>query len=134
MQNADMIVFWAADPESTSGIYGAAEGTVRREWIKKLNMPVVHIDPYLNSTAAFMGGRWIAPRPGTDTAMALAIAYTWMKEGTYDKEYVATRTKGFAVWDIQKPYAGINYKNGNTGGFFRIDGIMVLSKSLGLLP
>ena len=54
--------------------------------MKELDIPVVHIDPYLNSTAASMGGRWIAPLPGTDTAMALAIAYTWLKNGTYDKE------------------------------------------------
>ena len=64
MKNAEMIVFWSSDPESTSGVYGAQEGTIRREWIKQLNIPVVHIDPYLNSTASFMGGRWIAPRPG----------------------------------------------------------------------
>ena len=34
LQNCDMIVFWAADPESTSGSYGAQEGTVRRQWLK----------------------------------------------------------------------------------------------------
>lgn len=98
MQNAEMIVFWSADPESTSGVYGGQEGTIRREWVKQLGIPVVHIDPYLNSTAAFMGGRWISPRPGTDTAMALAIAYVWLKNGTYDKEYVAKRTYGLDKW------------------------------------
>lgn len=98
MKNAEMIVFWSADPESTSGVYGAQEGTIRREWVKQLGIPVVHIDPYLNSTAAFMGGRWICPRPGTDTAMALAIAYVWLKNGTYDKDYVAKRTYGLDKW------------------------------------
>ena len=34
LQNCDMIVFWAADPETTSGSYGAQEGTVRRQWLK----------------------------------------------------------------------------------------------------
>ena len=34
LQNCDMIVSWAADPESTSGSYGAQEGTVRRQWLK----------------------------------------------------------------------------------------------------
>jgi len=98
MKNAEMIVFWSADPESTSGVYAGQEGTVRREWVKKLGIPVVHIDPFMNSTAAFMGGRWIAPRPGTDTAMALAIAYVWLKNGTYDKDYVAKRTLGLEKW------------------------------------
>ena len=98
LQNAEMVVFWSADPESTSGVYAGQEGTVRREWLKKLGIPVVHIDPYFNCTAAFMGGRWIAPRPGTDAAMAIAIAYVWLKNGTYDKEYVATRTIGIEKW------------------------------------
>ena len=33
--------------------------------------------------------------PNTDAALQLAIAYVWMTEGTYDKEYVATHTFGF---------------------------------------
>ena len=98
MQNAEMIVFWSSDPESTSGVYGGQEGTIRREWLKQLKIPIVHIDPYLNSTAAFTGGRWIAPRPGTDTAMALAIAYVWLKNGTYDRDYVEKRTIGLDKW------------------------------------
>ena len=34
-------------------------------------------------------------QPNTDAAMHLAIAYIWITEGTYDKEYVATHTFGF---------------------------------------
>ena len=98
LKNAEMIVFWSADPESTSGNYAGQEGTIRRGWVKELGMQVVHIDPYLNHTAAFMGGRWIAPKPGTDTAMALAIAYVWLKTGAYDKEYVEKRTIGLDKW------------------------------------
>ena len=30
--------------------------------------------------------------------MAMAIAYVWIKEGLYDKEYVKTHTVGFDVW------------------------------------
>ncbi len=99
MQNAEMIVFWSSDPETTAGVYGGQEGTVRREWIKDMGMKVVHIDPYYNSTAAFVGGNWIAPRPGTDSAMGIAIANVWMHEGTYDKAYVAKRTFGFTQWE-----------------------------------
>ena len=59
---------------------------------------LVHIDPYYNHTAAWLGGKWLAPRPGTDSAMILAIAYVWITEDLYDKEYVATRTAGFEKW------------------------------------
>ena len=46
LKNTEMVVFWAADPEATSGIYGAHEGTRRRLWLKELGIPFVHIDPY----------------------------------------------------------------------------------------
>ena len=98
LQNAEMIVFWSSDPEATSGIYGAQEGTVRRAWLKELGIPMVHIDPYFNHTAAWLGGKWLAPRPGTDSALVLAIAHVWITEDLYDKEYVAARTVGFDRW------------------------------------
>ncbi|MCE5253395.1 MAG: molybdopterin-dependent oxidoreductase [Actinomycetia bacterium] len=99
LQNAEMIVFWSSDPEATSGIYGAQEGTVRRVWLKELGIPMVHIDPYFNHTAGWLGGTWLAPRPGTDSAMILAIAYVWITEGLFDREYVAERTVGFDRWE-----------------------------------
>ena len=98
LKNAEMVVFWSADPEATSGVYGAHEGTVRRQWLKELGIQLVHIDPYYNHTAAWLGGKWLAPRPGTDSAMVLAIAYVWITEELYDKEYVADRTTGFEKW------------------------------------
>jgi molybdopterin guanine dinucleotide-containing S/N-oxide reductase-like protein len=100
LQNCDMIVFWAADPETTSGSYGAQEGTVRRQWLKnpKLGIKVVHVDPYYNSSAQFLPGKWFAPKPTTSVAMAMAIAYVWIKEGLYDKSYVETHTVGFDKW------------------------------------
>ena len=100
LQNSDMIVFWSADPETTSGSYGAQEGTVRRQWLKdpKLGIKVVHIDPFYNSSAQFLPGKWMAPKPTTSVAMAMAIAYVWIKEGLYDKDYVATHTVGFDKW------------------------------------
>ncbi len=45
-----------------------------------------------------MADKWIAPRPGTDAAMAEAIAYVWITEGTYDKWFVENRTVGFEEW------------------------------------
>ena len=42
-----------------------------------------------------MADKWIAPRPGTDAALAEAIAYVWLEEDTYDKTFVEGRTLGF---------------------------------------
>ncbi|MBL0714491.1 MAG: molybdopterin-dependent oxidoreductase [Desulfosarcina sp.] len=98
LKECELIVFWSSDPESTSGVYGAFEGTVRRQWARQLGIKMVHIDPYFNHTAALLGGKWIAPRPDTGNAMALAIAHVWITEDLYDRDYVRTHTEGFEKW------------------------------------
>ncbi|MDP6178834.1 MAG: molybdopterin-dependent oxidoreductase, partial [Desulfatiglandales bacterium] len=98
LKECEMVVFWSSDPEATSGVYGASEGTVRRQWLKELGIKMVHIDPYYNHTAAMFGGKWFAPRPATGNALALAIAYVWITENLYDKDYIANRTTGFDEW------------------------------------
>ncbi len=98
LKESDMVVFWSSDPESTGGVYGAFEGTVRRQWLKELGIKMVHIDPYYNHTAALLGGKWLAPRPATGNSLALGIAYVWITEDLYDKEYVEERTTGFDEW------------------------------------
>ena len=98
LKECELVVFWASDPEATTGIYAGMEGTVRRQWLKDLGIPCVHIDPFLNHTAGWMGGKWLAPRPTTSVALAHAIAWVWVTEDLYDHEYVAERTTGFEQW------------------------------------
>ncbi len=108
LRHTEMIVFWSSDPDTTQGgVYAAYESTPRRFWLKELGVKMVFIDPFFNHTANLVGDKWLAPRPGTDVAVALAIAFTWLTEGTYDKEYVATKTVGFDQW---KDYVlGVSY-------------------------
>jgi len=98
LENCEMIVFWSSDPESSSGSYAAFEGTIRRQWARELGIKMVHIDPYLNHTSGFLGGKWIPVIPGTSPALAQAITYVWIDEDLYDKQYVAERTTGFEKW------------------------------------
>ena len=98
LQEAELMVFWSSDPESTRGAYSAHEGTQRRQWARELGIEFVHIDPHFNPTAAWLGGRWIAVRPGTDAALAIAIMHVWVVEGLYDHDYVSNRTTGFDAW------------------------------------
>ena len=98
LKEAEMVVFWSSNPESNSGAYGALEGTIRRQWLNEAGIKLVHIDPYYNDSIQLLGGKWIAPRPTTSPALAIAIAYVWITEGLYDKDYVATHTIGFEKW------------------------------------
>ena len=98
LKEAEMVVFWSSNPEGTSGAYGSLEGTVRRKWLKELDIDIVHIDPYYNDSAQFLGGKWLAPKPASSPALAMAIANVWMEEDLYDKDYVKDRTTGFDKW------------------------------------
>ncbi len=95
LRHTELVVHWGNDPDSTRGIYGGQESAVWRLWLRELGIKQIFIDPFCNYTATILGDKWIAPRPGTDAAMAEAIAYVWLKEGTYDESYVATHTVGF---------------------------------------
>ncbi len=96
LQNVEMIVFWSNDPDTTRGTYCGQESHIWRVWLKEKGVKCIFIDPLYNYTAAVMDGTWLPARPaGGDTALAMAIAYVWLTEGTYDKEYVERRTVGF---------------------------------------
>ncbi|MEM8917490.1 MAG: molybdopterin-dependent oxidoreductase [Pseudomonadota bacterium] len=98
LQQAEQIVFWSSDPESTNGAYAGLEATERRQWAKELGIEFVHIDPHHNPTAQMFGGKWIPIKPTTDAALAIAIMHVWMTEGLYDEEYVNDKTTGFDEW------------------------------------
>lgn len=98
LKNTEQIIFWSTDPNSTSYMYSGQDNLIWREWLKELGVQFVVIDPYCNCTASTMGDKWIAPRPGTDAALAEAIAYVWLTEDTYDHFFVENRTFGFEEW------------------------------------
>ena len=99
LKNAEMIVFWSSRSGGDQrGLWSARRHDSPPVAERPGHSSCVHIDPYYNHTAAWLGGKWLAPRPGTDSAMVLAIAHVWMTEGLYDKDYVANRTVGFEKW------------------------------------
>ena len=56
---------------------------------------LVVVDPYLSDTAA-KAQEWVSLRPGTDGALALAMAHVIIRDELYDKAFVDTWTVGFA--------------------------------------
>lgn len=57
----------------------------------------IQVEPRLSMTAA-KADQWVPIRPGTDAALALGLAHILIKEGLYDKTFVAERTFGFESW------------------------------------
>jgi anaerobic selenocysteine-containing dehydrogenase len=94
-RHTEMVLYWPCNVESLGWLYGGqVPGRICAFW-KEVGIKSVFISPDFNSTAAVHADKWIPVLPNTDSALLLAIAYTWMKEGTYDKEYVATHTVGY---------------------------------------
>ncbi len=94
-QNTDMILFWGCDPETTN--WGMGEGQIVSRfcyWFTELGIKSIYICPELNYGAAVHADKWIPVLPNTDAALQLAIAYIWLTEGTYDKEYLDTHAIG----------------------------------------
>lgn len=96
----ELIVLWGADPTITndidwaSTIHENADGFRRA---KAAGIPVVAVNPLKPDTAEFFGdkARWIAPKPGTDVAMMLGMAYALEKAGKADHEFLRKYTVGF---------------------------------------
>ena len=94
-ENSDMIFFWGCDPETTTWGWQGQMSSRLCYWFSELGIKSVYVCPDLNYGAAVHADKWIPVRPNTDAAMQLAIAYTWITEGTFDKEYVDTHSVGY---------------------------------------
>ncbi|MCQ2406489.1 MAG: molybdopterin-dependent oxidoreductase, partial [Oscillospiraceae bacterium] len=94
-QNSTSMLFWGCDPEVTPLGFGLHLPTNLCYWFTELGIKSTYICPELNYGAAVHADKWIPILPNTDAAMQLAIAYVWLTEGTYDKEYIETHSYGF---------------------------------------
>ncbi len=94
-KNTEMILFWGCDPETTTWGWGGQFISRLCYWFTELGIKSIYITPDLNYGAAVHADKWIPILPSTDSAMQLAIAYVWITEDLYDKEYIATHAVGF---------------------------------------
>ena len=86
--------------------YGALEQF--RAKVQAQKAKVVSVDPRLTDTAHYLGASWIAPRPNTDTALMLGIAYSLHAERLADEKFIASHTTGFERF--------LEYLTGNSDG------------------
>ena len=90
--NSRLIIMWGWNPaetvwDPTTSLYLARA--------KEAGARIVSIDPRLTPTGATFADQWVPIRPGTDTAMVLAMAYVMVKEGLHDQKFLDTYTVGF---------------------------------------
>jgi len=93
--HAEMVLFWSCDPETTPwGFTGQFASRLMYFW-KEIGIKQVYICPDVNYGCAIHADKWIPVLPNTDAALQLAIAYIWITEGLYKKDYVDTHVVGF---------------------------------------
>jgi anaerobic dimethyl sulfoxide reductase subunit A len=90
--NSSLIIMWGLD--AVNSVHG--NGT---RWYlaraKEKGIKIICIDPRYTASAATFADQWIPIRPGTDTAMLIAMAYTIIAENLHDKPFLDTYTVGF---------------------------------------
>ncbi len=94
-ENGDAVLFWGADPETTPLGWGGQQASRMCFWFNDIGVKSIFICPDVNYTGAIHADKWIPVLPNTDAALQLAIAYVWITEDLYDKEYIATHADGF---------------------------------------
>jgi anaerobic selenocysteine-containing dehydrogenase len=98
-ENTELLLFWGCDPETTPWGFNGQMSSRLCYWWTELGIKSIYICPDVNYGAAIHADKWIPILPNTDAALQLAIAYVWINEGTYDKQYVATHTYGYEKFE-----------------------------------
>ena len=110
LENADFILSFGCGLLEGWGAPGrvlAAWG----EWGKKgSKVKVVQVEPRASNTAS-KADQWLAPRPGTEAALALGIASVLVREGLYDKAFVKSYCFGFEDWRSSDGKSHQGFKN-----------------------
>lgn len=89
---AGLILVWGRNPVDTN---------LHTAWLLReatgRGIPVVLVDPVRTRTAALAD--WVLqPQPGTDAALAQAVARELIRSGRYARDFVAERTTGFPAY------------------------------------
>ncbi|RZA14337.1 MAG: Asp-tRNA(Asn)/Glu-tRNA(Gln) amidotransferase GatCAB subunit C, partial [Lysobacteraceae bacterium] len=67
-------------------------------WIGELaqrGVEFVNVSPIRDDMDTLPGAQWLAIRPGSDTAVMLALCHVLIEENLYNRDFVATHTVGF---------------------------------------
>ena len=110
MALADLNVLWGTNPVSTQVNVMIHVTRARKERGAKL----VVIDPYRTGSAA-AADMHLAPRPGTDAALACAVMHCAFRDGQADRAYMAAHTDDPAALEAHLATRGPDWAAAITG-------------------
>lgn len=80
---------------------GGANDHALDSWLQKMRQKgirFINVSPVKNDLSAVPEAQWLAIKPGTDTALLLALCYVLINEDLHDTSFIATHTVGFAQY------------------------------------
>jgi anaerobic dimethyl sulfoxide reductase subunit A len=92
LQHSKLVLLWGANVVDTR--FGCELENRLRE-LRRGGVEVIAIDPRRSRTAARLASRWIAVRPGTDTALMAAVLHELLVGQLVDREFIARFSVGF---------------------------------------
>lgn len=99
IEHSNLLVAFGGVPLKNGQINSGGIGRhTQREYqaaARQAGVEFVNIGPIRSDMEAFTESEWLAARPGTDTAILLAIAHTLYVERRYDEEFIERYTYGF---------------------------------------
>jgi len=90
--NSHLIIMWGWNPAATIWDTSTTFTLIKA---KEKGIKIVGIDPRLTESIAVLADEWIPIRPGTDTAMLMAMAYVMIRDNIHNQEFLDTYTTGF---------------------------------------
>ncbi|MDP2661724.1 MAG: molybdopterin-dependent oxidoreductase [Dehalococcoidia bacterium] len=87
-----LVIMWGFNPSET--IFGTNTNWYLAQ-AKERGAKFIFVDPRFTDSAAALADQWIPIRPGTDTAMLIAMAFVLIDEGLHDQDFLRGYTSGF---------------------------------------
>lgn len=91
LRRARLVVLWGQNPSWSS----AGNPTYHYLQAKRAGARIIFVDPWCNPTMQALADLWVPVRPGTDTALLLAIAHEMIAQGWQDQNFLDRYCVGF---------------------------------------
>lgn len=98
-ENTGLMVMFGGVPVKNAQIEAGGSGEhTTQPWLRRAReagVEFVSISPIRGDAPDYVDAEWLAPAPGSDTAIMMGLAHTLVTEGLHDTAFLARYTTGF---------------------------------------